>query len=131
MVACLGFSAALDMAEDASERTASEVCFAFSTAREAVILKGAEDVEEGKAIEDMVISDCCPWPGHCGQSDWERKQKSKQKLTEDTKKKWHVRSLYSGANSFEWYKLQLSERERKDGQPYMRWMVCNGRGRGS
>lgn len=38
-VAFLGFSAALDMAEDVSFRTASEDCFAFSRARAAGILR--------------------------------------------------------------------------------------------
>lgn len=39
VVAFLGFSAAFDIAEDASNRTASEDCFAFSRARAAGILK--------------------------------------------------------------------------------------------
>lgn len=38
-VAFFGFSAALDMAEDASLNTVSEDCFAFSRARAAGILK--------------------------------------------------------------------------------------------
>jgi len=38
-VTFLGFSAALDMADEASLRTASEDCFAFSRARAAGILR--------------------------------------------------------------------------------------------
>lgn len=41
-VACLGFSAADFIADEASERTDSLVCFAFSTTREAGILKFAD-----------------------------------------------------------------------------------------
>lgn len=51
-VAFLGFSAALDMADEASERTVSDVCFAFSRARAAGILK----VWEAVAVVDMVVS---------------------------------------------------------------------------
>jgi hypothetical protein len=50
-VAFLGFSAAFDIVFEASERTDSEVCFAFSSAREAGILS-----DWVVAVEDMVLS---------------------------------------------------------------------------
>lgn len=55
-VAFLGFSAALDMAEDASLSTVSEDCFAFSRARAAGILKDCEVVEARVAVVDMAVS---------------------------------------------------------------------------
>jgi hypothetical protein len=54
VVALRGFSAAFDMALEASLRTASEDCFAFSRARAGGILK-AEVVSE--AGGDMAVSD--------------------------------------------------------------------------
>jgi hypothetical protein len=54
-VAFLGFSAAFDIVFEASERTDSEVCFAFSSAREAGILS-----DWVVAVEDMILSVTCP-----------------------------------------------------------------------
>ena len=53
VVAFLGFSAALDIADEASLRTASEDCFAFSRARAAGILKVCVETE---AVVDMAVS---------------------------------------------------------------------------
>lgn len=59
VVAFLGFSAAFDIAFDASLSTASEDCFAFSRARAAGILNG----EEAVTVVDMVVSQqvCLCW----------------------------------------------------------------------
>lgn len=56
-VAFLGFSAALDIADEASLRTASEDCFAFSRARAAGILR---DCVETEAVVDMAVSHLLP-----------------------------------------------------------------------